>query len=100
MLQFYVNRIFEVSEQDEKVKMDLYLKLNWKSGAYYLDPSLGSRSLVTIDAWVGRSDDEFQADPNKFKKGWWFPGVEVQDSVGSTHIANLGGGLPLGDQCG
>lgn len=39
------------------------------------------------DAWVGRSDDEFQADPDKFKKGWWFPGVEVRSH---THTQQRG----------
>lgn len=49
VVQFYVNRILKVDDVNESVHLDLYLKLNWVS-----------------PMWIGKTDDEFQADEEKF----------------------------------
>jgi hypothetical protein len=88
---------------EQAVHLDLYLKLNWRSGLHLnclLLPSAlvsGGRSLVRVrllgsgysicldarsplcfaEAWIGKTDDDFQADETHLEKDWWRPGVEV-----------------------
>ncbi len=53
-----------MDDVDQSVHLDLYLKLNWKS-----------------DKWIGKTDDDFQADEEHLAKDWWRPGVEVTNAI-------------------
>jgi len=64
IVQFFINRIFKVDDVDQSIHIDLYLKLNWHS-----------------EAWVGKTDDDFQADETHLEKDWWRPGVEVTNAI-------------------
>jgi len=65
IVQFYVNQIRKINDVEQSVEIDLYLKLNWIS-----------------EHWIGKTDDDFQNDENRFNKDvWWAPGVEVTNAI-------------------
>jgi len=65
IVQFYINQIRKISEVDQATEIDLYLKLNWIS-----------------ERWVGKTDDDFQNDEERFDPAvWWMPGVEVTNAI-------------------
>ncbi len=92
VLQFYINRVFDVNEEDSCVKFDMYLKLNWRAST--CTPSslrlcvrvLTACAVRCAERWIGSSDDEFQATNFQKEEGWWFPGVEVRVSLAHTRM--------------
>jgi hypothetical protein len=96
VVQFFINRIFSGRILFRRL-LWLIRRLSRRCGGQHLCRFVREAQLevwcvildslflpysLAADAWVGKTDDDFQADETHNESDWWRPSVEVTNAIG------------------